>query len=69
MSESLADPGAGPSFANDEVLFHPVERTSRRFYITAMVLLFFTLLFLIAYTMQLQDGLGVTGLTVPVYWG
>ena len=69
MSESLAIPRAGPSLANDEVLFQPVEKTTRRFYITVLVLLFFTLLFLIAYARQLNDGLGVTGLTIPVYWG
>ena len=69
MSESLAIPRAGPSLANDEVLFQPVEKTTRRFYITVLVLLSFTLLFLIAYARQLNSGLGVTGLTIPVYWG
>jgi molybdopterin-containing oxidoreductase family membrane subunit len=57
------------ALVNDEALFHPVERTSRRFYLTVAVLLSFTLLFLIAYVTQLRRGLGVTGLTVPVYWG
>ena len=61
--------GTDLAAANDEVLFQPMERTSRRFYITVFVLLSFTCLMGIAYTTQLSRGLGVTGLTIPVYWG
>ena len=69
MAQSLAEAGIGQPPPQDEVLFQPVEKTGRRFYITAAILLSFTLLFLIAYSRQLLFGLGVTGLTVPVYWG
>jgi Ni/Fe-hydrogenase subunit HybB-like protein len=69
VAQSLVDAGAPLSEERDDILFQPVERTTRRFYITAAILLSFTLLFLIAWTTQLRRGLGVTGLTVPVYWG
>ena len=69
MAQLQADAAAALPGRNDEALFSPIERTSRRFYITVAVLLSFTLLFLIAYTTQLREGLGITGLTVPVYWG
>lgn len=69
MAQSLAEPGALATPAQDNVLFQPVERTTRRFYLTAAILLSFTVLFLFAWIRQLRDGLGVTGLTVPVYWG
>src|SRR3990170_1300980 len=69
MAQLPADTVPATRAGHDEVLFHPIERTSRRFYITVAVLLSFTLLFLIAYTTQLREGLGITGLTVPVYWG
>jgi molybdopterin-containing oxidoreductase family membrane subunit len=68
MAQPQAD-AATPRAGNDEALFSPIERTGRRFYVTVAVLLSFTLLFLIAYTAQLRTGLGITGLTVPVYWG
>ena len=69
MALPPADTAAAPQAMHDEVLFHPIERTSRRFYVTVAVLLAFTCLFLGAYFAQLREGLGVTGLTVPVYWG
>jgi Ni/Fe-hydrogenase subunit HybB-like protein len=69
VAQSLADFGALPEETRDEVLFQPVEKTTRRFYITAAILLCFTFMFVIAWTTQLQKGLGVTGMTVPVYWG
>ena len=69
MAHPPVETAAALDTHSDEVLFRPVERTSRRFYITVAVLLSFTCLFLIAYTVQLRHGLGVTGLTVPVYWG
>ena len=69
MAQPLAETGIRPIPANDEVLFQPIESTSRGFYITVLVLLAFTFLMLGAYARQLQKGLGVTGLTIPVYWG
>ncbi len=69
MAQSPAETAVRPAPPNDEALFLPVERTGRRFYITVAILFSFTLLFVLAYTWQLRYGLGVTGLTVPVYWG
>jgi len=69
VAQPLAETGIRPIPANDEVLFQPIESTSRGFYITVLVLLAFTFLMLGAYARQLQKGLGVTGLTIPVYWG
>lgn len=70
MAQALDDSAAvAPAETLDDVLFQPVERTTRRFYLTAGVLLVFTLLFLFAWFRQLRQGLGETGLTVPVYWG
>ena len=69
MAQSLADTDALPEAGQDEALFRPIERTTRRFYITVAILLSFTVMFLVAWITQLRRGLGVTGLTVPVYWG
>ncbi len=69
MAQQLAERVAVPAQEMDEALFQPIEKTSRRFYITVAILLSFTLLFVVAYLWQLRSGLGVTGLTVPVYWG
>src|SRR3972149_1953331 len=69
MALPPAELTAAPQTMRDDVLFHPIERTSYRFYLTTGVLLFFTVLFLVAYFAQLRSGLGITGLTVPVYWG
>jgi len=69
MAQLPADTVPATRAGHDEVLFYPIERTSRRFYITVAVLLSFTFLFLVAYIAQLREGLGVSGLTVPVYWG
>ena len=69
MPQSLAETDFEPAEVNDEVLFQPIEKTTRHFHITVAVLLAFTFLMLIAYITQLRQGLGVTGLTIPTYWG
>ena len=69
MPQPLAETDFEPAEVQDEVLFRPIEKTTRRFYITVAILLSFTFLMLIAYITQLRKGLGVTGLTIPVYWG
>jgi molybdopterin-containing oxidoreductase family membrane subunit len=53
----------------DEVLFRPILKTGRWFYITAALLLAVSLWGLYAYSLQLKYGLGVTGLNRPVFWG
>jgi molybdopterin-containing oxidoreductase family membrane subunit len=69
VAQTTAESGAPSVSVQDDVLFQPIERTTRRFYITVAILLSFTMLFLFAWAKQLREGLGVTGLTVPVYWG
>ena len=53
----------------DEVLFQPILKTGRWFYITAALFLAVSLWGLYAYSLQLKYGLGVTGLNRPVFWG
>ncbi|MBI4459116.1 MAG: polysulfide reductase NrfD [Acidobacteria bacterium] len=69
MPQSLAETDFMPAEVNDEILFRPIERTTRRLHITVAVLLAFTLFMVVAYLTQLRYGLGVTGLTIPTYWG
>ncbi len=53
----------------DEVLFHPVEKTGRAFYLTLSILIGITLWAIYAYHFQYREGLGVTGLARPIFWG
>jgi Ni/Fe-hydrogenase subunit HybB-like protein len=53
----------------DRLLLEPIVATRRSFYYLAMVLLGFTSCAFFAWMYQLRNGLGVTGLNVPVYWG
>src|SRR3990167_4642365 len=63
----MQNPSAGDN--EDAVLFQPILRTGRWFYIIAALLLSVSLWGLYAYTRQLRYGLGVTGLNRPVAWG
>lgn len=53
----------------DEVLFRPILHTGKWYYVTIMALLAVVSLGVYAYVYQFQNGLGVTGLNKPVYWG
>lgn len=53
----------------DEILLRPVLETGRGFYLTVALLVPVILWGAYAYMLQLRDGLGVTGLNRPVYWG
>ena len=53
----------------DQVLLDPIIATRSSFYHIAFVLLGFTTVAFFAWLRQLRQGLGVTGLNVPVYWG
>lgn len=53
----------------DEILVRPILQTTSQYYRVQGVLLVFTGLALFAWVHQLRDGLVVTGLNVPVYWG
>ncbi|MBI4482538.1 MAG: polysulfide reductase NrfD [Acidobacteria bacterium] len=53
----------------DAALFRPILVTGRSFWIAVSVLAAIVLLGVYAYTQQLRDGLSVTGLNRPVFWG
>jgi len=57
------------TFEQDAALFAPIERTGRAFYWTVGALLLLILWGAIAYWVQFDEGLGVTGLHQPVSWG
>ena len=57
------------SAEEDAVLFEPLVRTSKGFYVTVAVLLAIIAPGAYAYLHQLLTGLGVTGLNRPVFWG
>ena len=53
----------------EAVLFQPLEKTGRGFYITIAILIPILALAGFAYLRQISSGLQVTGLNRPVYWG
>jgi len=53
----------------DEVLFQPILKTGKSFYLVAGLLFTIVILAAYAYLNQFRHGLGVTGLNVPTYWG
>ena len=52
----------------DAVLFEPLLRTGKGFLILVTVLVITIAAGVGAYLLQLQYGLGVTGLNEPVFW-
>jgi Ni/Fe-hydrogenase subunit HybB-like protein len=60
---------ARPAAIDDAILLEPILHTGPKFYITVGVLLSVIALGVYAYTTQYRQGLGVTGLGRPVYWG
>jgi Ni/Fe-hydrogenase subunit HybB-like protein len=61
--------GLKPTLETDRALVRPILETGRRFYMVAGALLAVTLLGVYAYLTQLKNGLGVTGMNRPVFWG
>jgi len=53
----------------DAVLFDPIRKTGRSFYITFLILVAVILWAAGAYLFQYREGLGVTGLARPIFWG
>lgn len=53
----------------DAILLEPILHTGPKFYVTVAALLSVISLGVYAYITQYQEGLGVTGLGRPVYWG
>ncbi len=53
----------------DAILFEPIRKTGRTFYMTFAVLVGIILWGVYAYVNQYRQGLGITGLTRPIFWG
>ncbi len=53
----------------DDILLEPLVKTGRGYYLLVAVLLGFISWGAYAYYIQVTQGLGVTGLNRPVYWG
>src|ERR1019366_896633 len=53
----------------DAILFEPVLKTGSGYWLLIFVLVSIVLWAVYAYSIQWRDGLGVTGLNRPVYWG
>jgi molybdopterin-containing oxidoreductase family membrane subunit len=60
--------GAQPQ-DEEALLLNPLTRTSRGFVLFIGVLLAIIFVGAVAYIFQLNNGLGVTGLNRPIYWG
>jgi Ni/Fe-hydrogenase subunit HybB-like protein len=53
----------------EEDILRPITQTGRDFYVTVAILLVVISIGVFAWIFQLRDGLGVTGLNRPIYWG
>jgi len=53
----------------DALLFEPIQKTGKPFYIASSILLAITLWAVYAYITQYRRGLGITGLVRPIFWG
>jgi molybdopterin-containing oxidoreductase family membrane subunit len=60
---------SGHPLGPDAALLQPIIATRGSFYYLALALLAFTTVGFFAWLHQLREGLGTTGLNVPVYWG
>jgi Ni/Fe-hydrogenase subunit HybB-like protein len=58
-----------PSSTQDEVLFRPIEQTTRKFYLAVAALVAIVLFAVFMYARHLVRGLAVTGMMQPVTWG
>ena len=59
----------GRSSLPDSALLGPIQRTTRTFYIVAALLVGVILVAAYGWITQVRDGLGVTGMNRPVFWG
>ncbi len=57
------------SLEEDAILLQPIQRTGKAFYVTLFSLLAVILWAAWAYMYQYRNGLGVTGLARPIFWG
>ncbi|MFQ5491807.1 MAG: NrfD family oxidoreductase membrane subunit, partial [Phycisphaerae bacterium] len=66
---SEASHGLKVNPSEDAVLLRPITHTGPRFYVAVAILLSIIGLGVYAYLQQFARGLGVTGLSRPVFWG
>jgi molybdopterin-containing oxidoreductase family membrane subunit len=53
----------------DDILYQPILKTSKTFYLSFAILSLVVLFAAFAYFKQFKYGLGVTGLNSPIFWG
>ncbi len=53
----------------DTILFEPIRKTGKPFYLSASILVAIILWGVFAYLSQYRHGLGITGLVRPIFWG
>lgn len=72
MAMNSAAPASVIDLKPDQIrqdLLRPVFHTSRRYYALVFVLIAFGLPGIFAYVYQMSNGMGVAGITRPVFWG
>ena len=57
------------NLVEDAILFEPIRKTGKTFYLTLLILGAIILWGVYAYHYQYRHGLGVTGLARPIFWG
>jgi len=53
----------------DVSILKPILRTSKKFYMVVFILVVIILIGVFAWILQLNSGLGITGLNQPIFWG
>ena len=61
--------GRNFNLEEDAILFEPIRKTGKTFYLTLSILLAVILWGVFAYLNQYRHGLGITGLARPIFWG
>jgi molybdopterin-containing oxidoreductase family membrane subunit len=57
------------ALGEDAILLEPIRKTGRAFYLCLSILVVIILWAVFAYVQQYRDGLGITGLARPIFWG
>ena len=63
------DKNGGEFLKVENDLLRPIRETGKNFYITVAILLAVIAFGVFAWIVQIREGLGVTGLNRPIYWG
>lgn len=53
----------------DEILYQPIMKTGKWFYIVLALLASVVMVAAFGYFLEFKDGMGVTGLNSPIFWG